>query len=72
MKIQPVFVVAISLLIFHLFTPVSFFAQAKQNTFVYGDALPDAPELAARGAYQVGVRTLELVIMTPKYLILFL
>lgn len=30
-----------------------------QNTFVYGDALPDAPELADRGPYVVGVRTLE-------------
>ncbi|MFS4415821.1 alpha/beta hydrolase family protein [Maribacter sp. 2307ULW6-5] len=32
-----------------------------QDTFVYGDALPDAPELAARGPYAVGVRTLDLV-----------
>ncbi len=33
----------------------------SQNTepFVFGDALPDAPELAARGTYKVGVRTLE-------------
>lgn len=29
------------------------------STFVYGDPLPDAPELAPRGAYQVGVRTLQ-------------
>jgi predicted dienelactone hydrolase len=29
--------------------------------WVFGDALPDAPELAARGEYDVGVRTLELV-----------
>lgn len=28
---------------------------------LYGDARPDAPELAARGEHQVGVRTLELV-----------
>jgi pimeloyl-ACP methyl ester carboxylesterase len=31
-----------------------------QSDFVYGDALPDAPELAARGDYGVGVRTLTL------------
>lgn len=29
--------------------------------FLFGDALPDAPELAARGEYKVGVQTLELV-----------
>lgn len=34
-----------------------------QNTseFIYGDALPDAPELAMRGEYKVGVRTLDLI-----------
>ncbi|MDZ7935054.1 MAG: dienelactone hydrolase family protein [Emticicia sp.] len=37
------------------------FAQNTAETFVYGDALPDAPELAARGAYKVGVRTLDFV-----------
>ncbi|MBI5929781.1 MAG: dienelactone hydrolase family protein [Chloroflexi bacterium] len=31
------------------------------NRFVFGDPLPDAPELAARGPYSVGVQTLELV-----------
>ena len=38
-------------------------AQAGANapSFIYGDPLPDAPELAPRGEYQVGVRTLELV-----------
>ena len=35
--------------------------QNSESTFVYGDALPDAPELAARGDYPVGVRTLEVV-----------
>ncbi len=29
--------------------------------FIYGDALPDAPELSARGPYTVGVRTIDLV-----------
>lgn len=32
-----------------------------QSTFLVGDALPDAPELAQRGSYGVGVQTLELV-----------
>ncbi|HTL07994.1 MAG TPA: hypothetical protein VL307_07040, partial [Chitinophagaceae bacterium] len=31
------------------------------NQFIYGDALPDAPALAARGEYAVGVRTLHWV-----------
>ncbi len=32
-----------------------------QDDFVYGDSLPDAPQLAHRGDYGVGVRTLELI-----------
>lgn len=32
-----------------------------QTEFVFGDPLPDAPKLAARGAYSVGVRTVEAV-----------
>ena len=35
--------------------------QATAESFINGDALPDAPELAARGPYKVGVRTLTLV-----------
>lgn len=31
------------------------------DDWVFGDALPDAPELAARGAFGVGVRTLNVV-----------
>lgn len=34
---------------------------AKSTAFMYGDPLPDAPELALRGNYSVGVRTLTLV-----------
>lgn len=34
-------------------------AQTADNQFIYGDALPDAPELAARGDYKVGVRTVK-------------
>ena len=37
-------------------------AQPIANTpFIYGDALPDAPALAARGNYPVGVRTMHWV-----------
>jgi predicted dienelactone hydrolase len=32
-----------------------------EPTFVIGDALPDAPELSARGKYKVGVQTLDFV-----------
>jgi predicted dienelactone hydrolase len=38
-----------------VFSMQSSFAQE----FVYGDPLPDAPELAKRGEYKVGVKTLE-------------
>lgn len=34
---------------------------AKSTSFMYGDPLPDAPELALRGNYSVGVRTFTLV-----------
>ena len=34
---------------------------AQSQGFLYGDTLPDAPELAKRGDYQVGVRTLNLL-----------
>ena len=36
-------------------------SQAKEATFINGDVLPDAPELAARGSYKIGVRTLEVI-----------
>lgn len=44
-----------------LFLTFSVFSVQAQssNAFVYGDALPDAPELAARGEYKVGVRTVK-------------
>ncbi len=35
--------------------------QINAQHFVYGDPLPDAPELAARGEYSVGVGTYDLV-----------
>jgi len=34
-----------------------------QHEFLYGDQMPDAPELSARGEYTIGVRTLNLVNM---------
>ncbi|HMQ87444.1 MAG TPA: dienelactone hydrolase [Flavilitoribacter sp.] len=34
---------------------------AETAAFIYGDALPDAPDLAPRGPYKVGVRTLQLI-----------
>lgn len=37
------------------------FAQTVPKQFIYGDLLPDAPELAARGEYAVGVQTLDLI-----------
>jgi len=42
-------------LVFILFLPLTLSAQ-----FVYGDLLPDAPALSARGEHAVGVRTLTL------------
>ena len=35
--------------------------QSPDSEFVYGDLLPDAPELAARGPHAVGVQTIELI-----------
>jgi len=40
---------------------LNFSSLGQQNTFVYGDLLPDAPELASRGKYAVGVQTLDLL-----------
>jgi predicted dienelactone hydrolase len=36
-------------------------ASSGNSQFITGDALPDAPELAARGEFHVGVRTLDFV-----------
>ena len=36
-------------------------AQPSGDSFINGDLLPNAPELAARGSYGVGVRTMKLV-----------
>ena len=37
------------------------YCQFVEKTFVYGDLLPDAPELAIRGDFAVGVQTIDLV-----------
>jgi predicted dienelactone hydrolase len=36
-------------------------AQVKEEAFINGDALPDAPELSARGKYKIGVRTVDVI-----------
>lgn len=40
---------------------VSVLLQAQDQDFLYGDVLPDAPELSERGSYTVGVRTIDLL-----------
>jgi predicted dienelactone hydrolase len=37
------------------------YSQTAEETFVYGDLLPDAPELADRGDYSVGIQTIDLI-----------
>ena len=37
------------------------YSQPGHEPFVYGDTLPDGPELAERGEFKVGVRTVDLV-----------
>ena len=61
MKLSYPFINKFSALIFSLFIINSSFAQTSSSPFIYGDALPDAPELAARGKYQVGVQTLQVI-----------
>ncbi|WP_373513615.1 alpha/beta hydrolase family protein [Persicitalea sp.] len=58
---QPKSLVLIGLLVFQSLSLPFSIAQNPENAFVYGDALPDAPELSARGEYKIGVRTLEFV-----------
>jgi predicted dienelactone hydrolase len=54
-------IIFFSIVAFQLVFLSKSYSQANQDTFVYGDALPDAPELAPRGEFKVGVRTLEFV-----------
>lgn len=51
----------ISFFVLQVCTPGIMLAQAPAEPFIFGDALPDAPALAARGEYKVGVKTIELV-----------
>jgi predicted dienelactone hydrolase len=48
-------------IVLFLNTFIFIFAQSPTKPFVYGDLLPDAPELASRGEYTVGVQTLDLI-----------
>ena len=41
--------------------PLFSFGQSDLNSFYIGDALPDAPKLAARGDFKVGVKTIQVV-----------
>ncbi len=36
-------------------------SQTMDEAFLFGDLLPDAPELATRGSYGVGVKTIDLI-----------
>jgi predicted dienelactone hydrolase len=51
----------IKLLIIIFFVAQQYNTNGQSNEFVIGDPLPDAPELAVRGSYKVGVQTLEFV-----------
>lgn len=54
-------ILALNFSIFCVFITTLSIGQGAENTFIYGDALPDAPELAARGDHQVGVATLDFI-----------
>ncbi|RTE51976.1 dienelactone hydrolase [Arenibacter aquaticus] len=54
---HPAILYTISLVIFIL----SGTLYAQTSSFIYGDPLPDAPELAIRGDYKVGVKSLQFV-----------
>lgn len=55
------FIIIFGFLILHLVNPASTIGQVDESRFINGDALPDAPELALRGDYKIGVRTIEIV-----------
>jgi predicted dienelactone hydrolase len=55
-------VVVLSFIFFQIGNIIEIKAQIPaEPSFFVGDALPDAPELAARGTYKVGVQTLDFV-----------
>jgi predicted dienelactone hydrolase len=49
------------LLLLFLFLFLGTTKTLTQDHFIFGDLLPDAPELAQRGAFKVGVRTLSFI-----------
>jgi predicted dienelactone hydrolase len=59
MNIRTSFLTSIVFLIASLFSFC--YSQPSEKIFVYGDLLPDAPELAGRGDYSVGVQTIDLI-----------
>jgi len=58
MKVQLTYRSPILFVLVFLFLNISLNAQ---DDFLYGDPMPDAPELSARGEHTLGVRTLEMV-----------
>lgn len=50
-----------SFIVFQACSPAAKITPAAGETFMIGDALPDAPALAPRGEFKVGVRTLEVI-----------
>lgn len=55
------FAYSVVLLLFQSVNSDILYAQETDYQYINGDALPDAPELAARGEYKIGVRTLEVI-----------
>lgn len=49
------------IVLFPFVHPTGSVAQVAEEQFINGDALPDAPELALRGEYKIGVRTIEVI-----------
>lgn len=59
MRLSPLFASLFLLIVFIFIAgPVK---SQTQDEFIFGDLLPDAPELSKRGEYPVGVRTLDLL-----------
>ncbi len=58
---KPTLTYFVFFLLVALATAVPTTAQSPSDTFINGDLLPNAPDLAARGTYAVGVRTLTVI-----------
>ncbi len=61
MKIKSLFSAKCIVCFIVLALGASVMLQAQTQEFLYGDLLPDAPELSERGSYTIGVRTINLV-----------